>query len=322
MNKDQIINYIQQKGNFRKGEMFESMKFQTQDYVRSKAANESVGSMGDAIIQQRADWQQEQQRIADEQMQNQAEIVTLNQTLVQKKEQLQREQQDDSSKFTNIMKSACDFDSKIVADINKIFEANSPPSLVQGLEHFVALLRNNSFTQAVDVELFFMDADKLRRKMKRVKTIDVSLALATDKLEKLEALKNKFTMEGPDDAESGFDLSPFYTFIKWAINYCQAAKIDLRVQATRDEVAEIENRIESLQVLAGRFGRMHQDTQELNFSEFFEKASQNVATRKEFLNNVTETDRSQAEEYQKKFRTFERKYFESLMEQVQQASNQ
>ena len=39
--------------------MFESMLFQTKDYLRSKMANESIGGMTDALAQQRSEWEAE-----------------------------------------------------------------------------------------------------------------------------------------------------------------------------------------------------------------------------------------------------------------------
>lgn len=187
---------------------------------------------------------------------------------------------------------------KQVEKLNKILESKSPPSLIAGLEAFVSLLRNNSFTQSVDVELFFKDAEKLKRKMQRVKTTDVSLSLAVAKLEELEKLRVKFEEEGgPDETESGVDLSEFACFVQWSINYCQAAKIDLRVESTKAEVTELESRKEKLETSAQRFKIMNENRDSLNFASFFGKASENIQSRKEFLGKVLDTDRLQAEEY-------------------------
>jgi len=42
------------------------MKWQTEDYIRSKAANGAVGGMTETIMQQKAEWQEDQRRIADD----------------------------------------------------------------------------------------------------------------------------------------------------------------------------------------------------------------------------------------------------------------
>ena len=97
--------------------------------------------------------------------------------------------------------------------------------------------------------------------MQRVKTTDVDLGLAMAKLEELEKLRSKYEDAGPDETEDNVDLSEFVCFINWSINYCQAAKIDLRVKATQAEVAEAESKKEKLETLASRFQKMNQDTE-------------------------------------------------------------
>ena len=213
------------------------------------------------------------------------------------RERLAREsdEKEGASGFVNKM-NACidDVTEKQVANLNKIFESKSPSSLVDGMQAFVALLRNNNFTQSVDVELFFKDSEKLKRKMQRVKTTDVDLGLAVAKLEELEKLRSKFEDAGPDETEDNVDLSEFACFVNWSINYCQAAKIDLRVQATQAEVAELEARKEKLDTLSSRFRTMNTHTEQLGFASFFDRAASNVQTRSAFLEGVTETDRNQA----------------------------
>ena len=59
MSKEEITQYIQTKGEMRKNEMYESMLFQTKDYLRSKMANESIGSMTDSLAQQKSEWEEQ-----------------------------------------------------------------------------------------------------------------------------------------------------------------------------------------------------------------------------------------------------------------------
>ena len=40
--KQELINYIVKKGQYRKQQMFNGVKFQTMDYVRSRTANEGL----------------------------------------------------------------------------------------------------------------------------------------------------------------------------------------------------------------------------------------------------------------------------------------
>ncbi len=59
---------------------------------------------------------------------------------------------------------------KLVKDVNKILENESPLALVKLLEMFVALLRAKAKSKPADVELFFLDHGKLVSKMSRVST--------------------------------------------------------------------------------------------------------------------------------------------------------
>lgn len=119
---------------------------------------------------------------------------------------------------------------EIVDKINKIFQSESPAPLVKVLEAFVSLLRNNPKSKPVDVELFFADAAKLSAKMKRVKTTDCDLELVTNVAENLEGEKSNFASEHAID---GIEIGEFKVFLDWSINFCRAAKIDLRVSKTR-----------------------------------------------------------------------------------------
>ena len=76
----------------------------------------------------------------------------------------------------------------MVEKLNKILENKSPRTLIDILETFIALLRNNEHTKPVDVELFFADANKLSSKMGRHKTTDVDLELAMASKQKLEPI--------------------------------------------------------------------------------------------------------------------------------------
>lgn len=105
MSDEQIKQYIKDKGEARKNEMFDSMVFQTKDYLRSKAAVESAGGMDEALAQQRSNWEEEQAQIANDQRATDEEIAQVSQELVQIRERLARElsEKEGSSGFVNKM---------------------------------------------------------------------------------------------------------------------------------------------------------------------------------------------------------------------------
>ena len=75
----------------------------------------------------------------------------------------------------------------VVNKINSIFENDNPEQLSGMLEIFVGLLRNKN-SKAVDVQLFFLDHQKLVSKMSKHETTAVSLELVEDAELKLKGL--------------------------------------------------------------------------------------------------------------------------------------
>ena len=66
--------------------------------------------------------------------------------------------------------------------VNKVLENDSPDYLVKVLEVFVSVLRDKPDTKPVDVELFFLDFDKLYAKMGRMESTDCSHKLVDENL--------------------------------------------------------------------------------------------------------------------------------------------
>ena len=63
--------------------------------------------------------------------------------------------------------------------VNTIFENDNPQPLSEMLEAFVSLLRNKK-SKAVDVQLFFLDHQKLVSKMSKHETTAVNLELVEE----------------------------------------------------------------------------------------------------------------------------------------------
>lgn len=118
-----------------------------------------------------------------------ARIEELDGQIKGKIAQLRDQQSTDSNqKKQNLAIFAEQVTKEMVEKLNKILENKSPRTLIDILETFIALLRNNEHTKPVDVELFFADANKLSSKMGRHKTTDVDLELAMASKQKLEPI--------------------------------------------------------------------------------------------------------------------------------------
>ena len=138
----------------------------------------------------------------------------------------------------------------IVTKINNIFEAANPESLSQMLEVFVALLRNKN-SKAVDVQLFFEDHAKLVSKMSKHESTAVSLELVEEMDLKLQGMKQQFQPSGGHD-----DLSFASPFLEWSLNFCQAARIDLKIKAVEKEISDLRLELERAKLKVERFTKI------------------------------------------------------------------
>ena len=182
----------------------------------------------------------------------------------------------------------------VIKMVNKILENDSPVELCKGLEIFVGLLRNKGSTKPVDVELYFADASKLVSKMSKTKTTSIDLALAEDSLEELKKLNAAFSLEQED---AKYDLSYFDCFVKWSINYCLAAQIDLRQRSMQEKIDEMKLDIERAQLAANRFTEIFRGIEANNMEGFYLDGIQALQTRLTESQTIGQNDRSQAESY-------------------------
>ena len=192
----------------------------------------------------------------------------------------------------------------MVEKLNKILENKSPRTLIDILETFVALLRNNEHTKPVDVELFFADAQKLSSKMGRHKTTDVDLELAMASKQKLEPIARQDDLGTEDEV----DIQQFKIFADWSVMYCDAAIVDLRVQKTKQEQEALEKEKARAEKLVQRFDQIERDAREEQFEQFFDEAKANLQERQELLQGVTDMDKQQAEDAQRRLNKFEHNY--------------
>jgi hypothetical protein len=115
-----------------------------------------------------------------------------------------------------------------VKEINVLMLTSNSAKLTNCLEEFVALLRNKAGSTNADVELFFKDYTKLVSKMRKVETIASSLSLINDISGKMAVIRENMRAEETLNNKV-VDLGKFRMFVEWSHNFCEAAKIDLRL---------------------------------------------------------------------------------------------
>lgn len=188
MNKQQLLAYIQDKGNARKNAMHQITKLQTNDWHSTSNSKKSMVNEVNRLRQENREWQNSQEQKLRESAAEEQSIVTIEQNLRDKEAQLAKEKDsgNQSAAFKAQMKTHVGrVSAESIKKINKIFEDGNPEELSKMLEVFVALLRNNANSKPVDVELFFRDYAKLVSKMSKHDSTYCSLTLVEASYEKL-----------------------------------------------------------------------------------------------------------------------------------------
>jgi len=101
---------------------------------------------------------------------------------------------------------------KTVKKINQILSKKSPGTLIDGLESFVALLRNHKSATNVDVELYFSDFSRLIFKLENIDASHLHLEIVEHHKESLAKILPSFTSEKHEDFKLN---SQFADFINW-----------------------------------------------------------------------------------------------------------
>ena len=84
-------------------------------------------------------------------------------------------------------------DKKKFMKVNEVLSEYSPSALCDGLETLVAMLRNSDHATPYDVQLYFMDYEKLMMKFQRINPTDLSLALVQQHGSRLREILPIFT---------------------------------------------------------------------------------------------------------------------------------
>lgn len=248
-------------------------------------------------------------------------IVEIEDMLKEKEVQLVKEKDsgNQSAQFKAQMKTHVErVDAATIKRINKIFEDANPEALSKMLEVFVALLRNNANSKPVDVELFFKDHAKLVSKMSKHDSTYCSLPLVEASFAKLNEMRGNFA---PSQANDPNDVSFAVCFLDWSISFCEAAKIDLKLQKLQQDVVDAKLSLERAKLKLERFQRIKQDTDNLGFAGFFDSTVASLEDRIQVMDSICQTDLDQATQYQRKYKNFENAYFEHFMNIVQEQAN-
>lgn len=103
---------------------------------------------------------------------------------------------------------------KQVKKLNVTLTKKSPGTLIDGLEHFVAVLRNHKAATNVDVELYFQDFSRLILKLQRIDATQLHNDVVLHHKNAFVSIKPAFNDEKHADYKIN---SPFAAFVNWGI---------------------------------------------------------------------------------------------------------
>lgn len=103
---------------------------------------------------------------------------------------------------------------KHIKKINVVLSKKSPGTLIDGLESFVAVLRNHKAASNDDVELYFHDYSRLIYKLESIKAENLNLEIVEYHKQALAKVIPSFTSKKHQD----FALNgQFAVFINWGV---------------------------------------------------------------------------------------------------------
>lgn len=202
----------------------------------------------------------------------------------------------------------------MIKQINAIFDrdAKAPGVLIEGMETFVALLRNAKRANNVDVELYFGSYEKLIIKLGRIDPAQLKYDIVVIHQEKLSGLVKRFS--GMDE---GVNLDAYRPIMEWAAAFADYALKALEMAEKTKMIAKEEKNIKQQELNERRVHEVMRQLKEDNLEEFYDREARELDERIDAIQNIRDQDLRQAQEFQEHYHGFEKKYFENITRIIQ-----
>lgn len=86
-----------------------------------------------------------------------------------------------------------------------------------------------------------------------------------------------------DVKDGDINISEFEVFCEWSINFCEAAKIDLKTFNLEKEISSLQLKQELAEQHMTRYAKIFADQEQYQFSRFFTQAKDNISYREKAL---------------------------------------
>lgn len=152
------------------------------------------------------------------------------------------------------------------------------------------MLRNQPTANNIDVELYFLDAQKLALKLEK---IDASV-LSYDVIE--THMRDLATMGGQMKQAPKYEQL-WQNLYEWSVAFSEFACATLRVVAVQKEIDELKDQVHQLNILKERAEIVQQVMGEENVGDYYNEAIEKLTERVNKFDTIVDTDFKQASDY-------------------------
>jgi hypothetical protein len=201
------------------------------------------------------------------------------------------------------------FDKETQKKLFQYFEMENNPSLVAGIQGFVALLRNNKTGNNVDVELYLKDFDKLMFKLKRADVTSLSLTTVQHHQKMLQQVAAAFTTSSHHDYGVCCEYASYIAWAQAFVEYAQHAIVLNQEKQGNDVLGETKEKLTEKRAALVECQKLIEDE---GVKNFFINQELTLRSRIDDYEFIADEDLNQAKGYQETYAKFEQKYFSGL----------
>lgn len=314
MSKDELLDLIKSKGEARKRTVFDSAQFQTTDYELTSKLVAQLGLDRAQVENERAEYvrmyESRKQALNDARAANQK----ANQDLIEKEAALSdlKNSKTTSKKQRNIcMEEVDNVTSDMVKQVNRVLYSDQPDLLINGIEAFVAILRNKMDANNVDVELFFKKYENLVAKMRRMEMRDMNEQVVRVRGAECDKLIRDW--EATSGSNKDQDYSELACLLRWAKTFCEGSLIELDLKNQEDAVEQARKEVTKSASDMKKYERLVNEIEQNQFTNFHDSVLDSFGQLQERIEGVQDRDRQQAEANQNNFNYYDKNYFEQYV---------
>ena len=268
MDKEALMQFVKDKGNARKKDLFEVTKFQTGDAENTKKLVQTIEAHIDLSREAKENFDTRFQKYQTEKSEAEGKIGEYEEAIALKEDELKSSNEDPAPAKAAAEQARAKIDKRQIEEMNKILTTASPQKLVEGMEALVGILRNVNQATNIDVELFLKDSTKLLTKFKRMESHGLTYSHVEKHKKELEGVIDAFKQDnknpGKDkDGKQLYNLFPFLPIMEWGLHFATAAAIELKKDDLERSIRLLNQQLADAKLLIERTDQIITDIEEV-----------------------------------------------------------